>query len=271
MVTDYQKLPGFKTDIQVKNTVNEAVNKLDVTWEYNSNIFNRSVLSSLCIPCVFENKYLLHNEIIDNLNLNPERPDVIFSAIDNFYISDIEDPLTLKEVVTLCKEGKHPKVESIEVFVEESSTKETGKTIISPQDYLIMADNYLLSHIKGFPIYETGLAFDKLAGDLIDFVRDFDYYEYTDSMTEPPEDAIDIISNDLKTGNNNGYINFLNEIILEEDYPAETFYRAKELIARLSKIEPTHEYTKSIDDNTLTNNKMQEQRAKGNIEEKHIR
>lgn len=273
LVTDYNKLHDLKTDPEIKTAVNIAVQNLGVIWEYNNNIFNRSVLSSLCIPCVSKDKHLLHNEMIDNLSLKPERPDIIFSAIDSFYLSDNEEASSLKDIVNLCREGKHPKVESINVSVEDNITKETGKITVSPQDYLVMADNYLLSHVKGFPLYETNLAFDKLAGDLNDFVYDFDFYEYMDNMTDLSENVIDMISKDLKEGNVKEYIDFLQGILIEDDASADILFEAKELIARLNKIEPAQEYNKevNIDIQRTPSEKTIDSKSKGDKGEPYLR
>ena len=273
LVTDYIKIPALKADPEIKDAVNKAASKLSIVWEYNNNIFNRSTLSSLCIPCVLDNKYLLHNELVDNLTLKPERPDIIFSAIDNFYLSDKEDAVSLKEIISLCKEGKHPKVETINVFVEDNATKELGKIAISPQDYIIMADNYLLSHVKGFPLYETSLAFDKLAGDLNDFMHEFDFYDYMDNLTDSSENVIEEISGELKKGNINNYISFLQEIILEDDSPSETLYRAKELVGRLNKIEPTKEFNKDFTDIApdISLVKAQDAKTKGDKGDTYLR
>ena len=249
LVTDYTRSDTFKCDREVREAVKNAIGKLGIVWEYNSTIFNSSVFSSLCVPCVVGNENILHNESVDNLSLDPEILNKTASSIERMYISDKEEWLPLLEVMSLCRDGEHPKIESIEVKVEDIHTKEKGTITVSPQDYILMADNYLLSHVKGFPLYETELAFDKLAGDLNDFMFDFDSYEYNDNLPAGGElEAIEDIAKDLKNGNVQPIIDQLSSIIEEGEIEANQLFQANELISRLKKIEPEHTAKRDLED-----------------------
>lgn len=246
-VTDFLKIPTMKCDREIKNAFHQVIKNLAIVWEYNHDIFTSSMLSSLCIPCVRGNEGILHNESAETLSIKPSEPDNIVTAIDKMYLSDREEWLPTLEVMVLCKSGEHPKIESITINVEDISTKEQGTITVSPQDYLLMADNYLLSHVKGFPLYETSLAFDKLAGDLNDFMYSYDFYGYQDSLPSGGEaEVIENLAKDLKSGNVQPIIDELNSIIAEGDIEGTPLLKATELIKRLEKIVPESEINKNL-------------------------
>lgn len=238
LVTDYTRLSSMKGDREIKAVVQEAAKKLDIGWEYSNNIFNNSAFTSVCIPCLISGRYsLLHNENVEMLSLSPEILDNTVSAIEKIYTNGQWLPTI--DVMKLCREGNHPKIESLSVKTEDIITKEQGTISVAPHDYLQMADNYVLLHQKAFPEYITAQAVDKLAGELNDFIYDYDSYEYMDQLPAGgEEEVIESISNDLKDGNIQPYIEHLNSIISGGDTTPDVLFTSNELLNRLIKIVP---------------------------------
>ena len=238
IVTDYKKIESMKYDIEIEEAVRKIAKELSVVWEYTHDILKGSRFSSVCIPCTFGKSQLLHNERIDNFSLKPVVLDYTASSIDKFMIADT-GWVDAYEVMNLCRNGEreHPKIESISVKVEDRSTKEESNIEISPNDYLLMAENYVLSNQKIFPAYEINPAIESLAAELNDFIKDFDPYEYADNMPAGRErEAIEQIFSDIQEGNVESYITELKSIIEDDRISSEWFFSAKELISRLSNV-----------------------------------
>ena len=272
IVTDYRKIESMKYDIEIEDAAREVAKELGIVWEYNHDILKGSRFSSLCVPCIFDNTSLLHNERVDTFSLKPVILDYVASAIDKFYISD-EGWIDAYQVMNMCRngEGHHPKVESISVKVEDRSTKEESNIEVSPNDYLLMAENYVLSNQKIFPAYEINPAIESLAVELNDFIKDFDPYEYADNIPAGREsESIDQIFSDIQEGKVESYITELKSIIEDDHISSEWFFSAKELISRLSNVsnkEIKHDLSEKItnaEKNTTSVSK--ENLVKDNIE-----
>lgn len=237
LVTDYLQLVTMKNDREIRAVVAQAVDKLNIQWELNRDIFNNSIFSSLCIPRVSEKQNLLHNENVDVLSLDPERIDNSITAVEKMYADGKWQPTF--EVMTLCRDGKHPFIESLKIKVEDSLTGDKGKINVSPHDYLQMADNYVLSNQKCFSNSTIAKAIDKLAGKLNDFFYDYDPYEYKDQLPAGGElEVIENIAKDLQNGNCRPYVEQLNSIIAEGNILSDVMFQANELLNRLMKIVP---------------------------------
>jgi len=238
IVTDYKKIETTKYNKDVEDAIRKVASTLGVVWEYNHSILDGAAFSSLCIPCQFDKPIILHNEYIENLTLRPIIMDRLPSAIEKFYVSD-KGWCDVYDVMDICRsgEGINPKIESIRVKVEDNDTKKQSTIDISPNDYIIMADNYVLSHQNLFPRYEIQQAIESLAGDLYDFMSDFDTYEYMDNLPEGGEkEVIEQIIDDIQSGNAQSYISELKTILSEDNAPGDSILNARDLLARLSKI-----------------------------------
>lgn len=241
IVTDYKKIQSTKYSKEVEEAVRKVASSLGVVWEYNNSIFDGTAFSSLCIPCNINKPVILHNEYVENLSLRPTILDRVPSAIEKLYVAD-KGWCDVYEIMDICRNGENinPKIESISVKVEDNNSKKHSTIDVSPNDYFLMAENYILSNQKLFPQYNLQPVIESLAGDLHDFIREFDHYNYMDNF--PAGGALEIIEqicSDIQAGNTQSYISELKSITEEGNISADYLLLANELISRLNRIPVT--------------------------------
>ena len=76
----------------------------------------------------------------------------------------------------------------------------------------------------------------ELANEIDQFMYDFDYYDYMDSIIEDREGAFNDLYNSIRNGDVGYIIHTLTEIVEGEDGTYDEQVHAKQLITELSRI-----------------------------------
>lgn len=77
----------------------------------------------------------------------------------------------------------------------------------------------------------------QLAADIDEFTYDIDTYEYKDKVEDREQHVMDI-EEQIRTGNTEGIVNYLSEILNEYEYHDDEAIAARRLLARLEKVAP---------------------------------
>ena len=241
LAREFLYVKDTKMDPRIYEMATELCDKLHVMWEQDA-MFGNSILVPREFGVAPEYGSGTHNSYFDDKRLDY----LVRDELLGIRIPSKGGPKTAIEEVYLQDEGNYGYV-PFKDFIEMVNDSENGYLNDHRPKVGTFYINYVDSkgHFGGADVNphtmrellerekcleqdfsmwrQTDKAVESLAGDLDDFVYDFDFYTYQDDSLYLPEGGLDREGNiqkiidDLRRGDVNGYRSFLREIASCED------------------------------------------------------